>query len=418
MNTSNVTTTSITPAEIKFYQDEVTAFQTNDGEVYAAVNKVLRNIGFNEDRVKAIRKKWRDDRVISPNGRYFTLRYSGGVQPVDKDTYCITNKILPLALAKISITPELEKSYPEVVEKLVRYQLECADVLYNHFFKKETTPEAKPEATPQSILEAPLSREELAMFMYDFRSSLEAFAAGFKDEVSSLAAIIKSQNDAYNKNMLQLTDALSKVRTFTLVNTAAESPRETPHKVEKMSPDAAKWLGKAWESARIISKRNGKDETHSLMEGYAILRKNGIDLTSMYNKYKVGRTKPRMINMIAESGDLREKMEDVFKELHRKYYPAMYSNNGEKHIYKSTMLISTPPAVKELIQRIADARHLPYNATAKDVYRTIEERSGKDLKEVANRVAEVMGYSNCCKAYAISLSDTCMNILRQIAEEG
>lgn len=403
-------TTTITPAEIKFYQDEVTAFQANDGEVYAAVNKVLRNIGFNEDRVKAIRKKWRDDRVISPNGRYFTLRYSGGVQPVDKDTYCITNKILPLALAKISITPELEKSYPEVVEKLVRYQLECADVLYNHFFKKETT--------PQSILETPLSREELSMFMYDFRSSLETFAAGFKDEVSSLAAIIKSQNDAYNKNMLQLTDALSKVRTFTLVNTAAEATGGTSRKVEKMSPDAAKWLRKAWESARIISKRNGKDETHSLMEGYAILRRNGIDLTSMYNKYKVGRTKPRMINMIAESDDLREKMEDAFKELRHKYYPSMYDDNDEKHIYKSTMLISTPPAVKELIQRIADARHLPYNAAAKDVYRTIEERSGKDLKEIANRVAEVMGHSNCCKAYAISLSDKYMDILRQIAEEG
>lgn len=414
MNTSNVTTTSITPAEIKFYQDEVTAFQANDGEVYAAVNKVLRNIGFNEDRVKAIRKKWRDDRVISPNGRYFTLRYSGGVQPVDKDTYCITNKILPLALAKISITPELEKSYPEVVEKLVRYQLECADVLYNHFFKKETTPEAKPEATPQSILEAPLSREELAMFMYDFRSSLEAFAAGFKDEVSSLAAIIKSQNDAYNKNMLQLTDALSKVRTFTLVNTAAENPGETPRKVEKMSPDAAKWLGKAWESARIISKRNGKDETHSLMEGYAILRKNGIDLTSMYNKYKVGRTKPRMINMIAESGDLREKMEDAFKELHRKYHPRMYSSAPT---CMSTVLISTPSVVREKIQCVADARHIPYNMAAKDVYDAIEEITGCNLKQEAKAIADKFGYSHCRKPYVISTNEKYMAALCQIAEE-
>lgn len=404
------TTTSITPAEIKFYQDEVTAFQANDGEVYAAANKVLRNIGFNADRVKAIRKKWRDDEVISTRGRNFTLLYKSNFGEHSEDTYCLTVKILPLALAKISITPELKQSYPEVVEKLVRYQLECADVLYNHFFKKE--------AAPQSILETPLSREELAMFMYDFRSSLETFAAGFKDEVSSLAAIIKSQNEVYNKNMLQLTDALSKVRTFTLANTAAEATGETSRKVEKMSPDAVKWLGEAWESARIISKRNGKDETHSLMEGYAILRKNGVDLTSMYNKYKVGRTKPRMINMIAESSDLQEKMEDAFKELRHKYYPSMYDDNDEKHIYKSTMLISTPPAVKELIQRIADARHLPYNTAAKDVYRTIEERSGKNLKEIADRVAEVMGYSNCCKAYAISLSDKYMDILRQIAEEG
>lgn len=414
MGTSNVTTTSITPAEIKFYQDEVTAFQANDGEVYAAANKVLRNIGFNKDRVKAIRIKWRDDEVVSARGRNFDLWYSGGVAGHAESTYCLPCKILPLALAKISITPALKQEYPEVVEKLVRYQLECADVLYNYFFKKEVTP----PPFSADILETPLSREELARFMCCVNSSLENFVAGFKNEVSNLAAIVKSQNDAYNKNMLQLTDALSKVRTFTLVNTATENLGETSRKVEKMSPDAAKWLGKAWESARIISKRNGKDETHSLMEGYAILRKNGIDLTSMYNKYKVGRTKPRMINMIAESSDLREKMEDAFKELRYKYYPSMYDDNDEKHIYKSTMLISTPPAVKELIQRIADARHLPYNTAAKDVYRTIEERSGKNLKEIADRVAEIMGYSNCSKAYAISLSDKYMDILRQIAEEG
>ena len=94
----------ITLTQVQFYSDEVTAFQANDGEVYAAANKVLRNIGFNEDRVKAIRKKWHDDRVVSTKGRYFTLRYSSGIQPVDKDTYCLSTKILPLTLAKISIT--------------------------------------------------------------------------------------------------------------------------------------------------------------------------------------------------------------------------------------------------------------------------------------------------------------------------
>ena len=96
---------SITPTEVQFYTDEVTAFQANDGEVYVAANKVLRNIGFNEERVKAIRIKWRDDEVVSSKGRYFNLRYSSGIQPVDKDTYCLSTKILPLALAKISITP-------------------------------------------------------------------------------------------------------------------------------------------------------------------------------------------------------------------------------------------------------------------------------------------------------------------------
>ena len=39
-----------------------------------------------------------------------------------------SHKILPLALAKITITPTLKKEYPVVVEKLIKYQLECAEV--------------------------------------------------------------------------------------------------------------------------------------------------------------------------------------------------------------------------------------------------------------------------------------------------
>ena len=81
---------TITPIEVQFYTDEVTAFQANDGEVYAAANKVLRNIGFNEERVKAIRIKWRDDRVVSSKGRNFDLLYSSGFGPSSKSTYCLS----------------------------------------------------------------------------------------------------------------------------------------------------------------------------------------------------------------------------------------------------------------------------------------------------------------------------------------
>ena len=94
----------IIPEQVSFYSDEVPAFQANDGEVYAAANRVLRNIGFNEERVKAIRIKWRDDEVVSKGGRNFNLFSKGGIQ----STYCLPRKILPLALAKISITPELK----------------------------------------------------------------------------------------------------------------------------------------------------------------------------------------------------------------------------------------------------------------------------------------------------------------------
>ena len=179
--------TSITPTSVTFYKDEVAAFLANDGEVYAAANNILRNIGFNEDRVKAIRKKWRDDRVISKGGRYFTLLSNGGSQ----DTLCFSTKILPLALAKISITPELEKSYPEVVEKLVRYQLECADVLYKHFMQKP----APTRQDVQSRVDKPLTRDDMAKLMIYLNKLWMDYTAYNDGKIVKLLAAIEIQNE-------------------------------------------------------------------------------------------------------------------------------------------------------------------------------------------------------------------------------
>ena len=179
--------TSITPTSVTFYKDEVAAFLANDGEVYAAANNILRNIGFNEDRVKAIRKKWRDDRVISKGGRYFTLLSNGGSQ----DTLCFSTKILPLALAKISITPELEKSYPEVVEKLVCYQLECADVLYKHFVQKS----ALTRQDVQSRVDKPLTRDDMAKLMIYLNKLWMDYTAYNDGKIDKLLAAIEIQNE-------------------------------------------------------------------------------------------------------------------------------------------------------------------------------------------------------------------------------
>ena len=65
--------------------------------------------------------------MISTNGANFPLSYSNAVGTYSHDTFWLPHKILPLALAKITITPTLKKEYPAVVEKLIKYQLECAD---------------------------------------------------------------------------------------------------------------------------------------------------------------------------------------------------------------------------------------------------------------------------------------------------
>ena len=51
----------------------------------------------------------------------------------EKETYCISQHKLPLALAKINITPKMKQNQPELVSKLELYQDKCADVLASVF---------------------------------------------------------------------------------------------------------------------------------------------------------------------------------------------------------------------------------------------------------------------------------------------
>lgn len=390
--------TSITPTQVQFYTDEVTAFQANDGEVYAAANKVLRNIGFNEDRVKAIRKKWRDDRVVSTKGRYFTLRYSSGIQPVDKDTYCLSIKILPLALAKISITPELEKSYPEAVEKLIRYQLECADVLYKHFLGNEDTVVTDPRVNE------PISGEDVMQHLMLFTNSWSIFAEDVTTAINEMMDAISS--------LMSTTNALSG-KFDDYANNVIKSPR-----IETTVDGEKEWIQKVWTSAGLISRKTGRSKVASLREAYSIVRRDGVDLTGMYKQYKIDHPGIAQINMCAKSTDLRAHIESAMKELHRKYYPHLYSSTAKpaKKVYKSQLFISTPPEIRAIIEKsVAKSDGLVYSQGAKQIYKEIEHRTGGNLTEEAKAYARDHGYRNCSKAYFISVTDKYFNALKQIA---
>ena len=67
----------------------------------------------------------------------------------EKDTYCISQHKLPLALAKITITPKMKKNQSELVSKLELYQDKCADVLASVFLDHKATE----QITMQPILD-------------------------------------------------------------------------------------------------------------------------------------------------------------------------------------------------------------------------------------------------------------------------
>ena len=59
--------------------------------------------------------------------------------PSVNEIWCISQRKLPLALAKINITPAMKRNQPELSKRLIKYQDKCADVLASVFIDNQTT---------------------------------------------------------------------------------------------------------------------------------------------------------------------------------------------------------------------------------------------------------------------------------------
>ena len=162
MISTNNSNTALQLTNFDFYGDNLIALQDNaTGEIYTAINSVLRGIGFTDkDQIRKRRDKWINDVVISKGVVKFNIPTQEVVTKNDttlfdeKETYCISQHKLPLALAKINITPKMKQNQPELVSKLELYQDKCADVLASVFIDHKilSQPNLQPLIDSLSIL--------------------------------------------------------------------------------------------------------------------------------------------------------------------------------------------------------------------------------------------------------------------------
>ena len=128
--------TALQVTNFNFYGDKLNALKDNaTGEIYTSINLVLRGIGFTERQIKHIHKKWSGDIIVAKGVQNFVLPAKNGNQ----ETTCISNRKLPIALTKISITPKMKQNQPELASKLELYQDKCADVLASIFIDHKAT---------------------------------------------------------------------------------------------------------------------------------------------------------------------------------------------------------------------------------------------------------------------------------------
>lgn len=125
--------TDLTVKEVNMFGDTVIAAQDRNGIIWAGVRWICDGLGLTKDQTRNERKKIQDDLVLSQGVKFHPL----GTGNANKDVLCLQLDYIPLWLAKISITPNMKENNPELVDKLVKYQLKAKDVLAAAFLPEK-----------------------------------------------------------------------------------------------------------------------------------------------------------------------------------------------------------------------------------------------------------------------------------------
>ena len=134
--------TNLAIKNVEFNGATLRAAQDELGKIWVGVRWICEGLGFNEGKVKTERKKIQEDLVLSQGKKFLPL----GNDNANSDVLCLDLDYIPLWLAKISITPTMQRENPELVQRLITYQIKAKDVLAAAFLKKK--PEAIPALTP------------------------------------------------------------------------------------------------------------------------------------------------------------------------------------------------------------------------------------------------------------------------------
>lgn len=130
--------------------DVIMAAQDKDGQVWAGVKWLCDGLGLSEGQGKSERKKLQEDLVLSEGTKFHPL----GRGNANKEVLCLRYDFVPLWIAKITVTPSMKENNPELVNKLVQYQLKAKDVLADAFLPKKKEKQENSDRTEIMMMNA------------------------------------------------------------------------------------------------------------------------------------------------------------------------------------------------------------------------------------------------------------------------
>lgn len=175
--------------EIPFNGDTLLGIKDEHGQVWLAIRKVCIDIGLTEHQADRQRDNIKNDLVLSKGYSNLSIPTNGGIQKV----LCISEQFVTLWLAKISLTPAMQRKNPEAVQKLLKYQLEAADVLHKAFYENE---EQKSTFNAKMGLEGRI--EVMAVQINNMESILEEQREDLKTVMENMTLSTRQQQKLYH----------------------------------------------------------------------------------------------------------------------------------------------------------------------------------------------------------------------------
>ena len=130
--------------KVPFMGTELMAARDNDGQIWAGVRWMCNGLGLSKGQRDRQSLNIQADSVLAKGASNLRLPTKGGNQEV----LCLKLDYVPLWLAKIAITPRMERETPELAARLEQYQLKAKDVLAAAFL-----PQSKQQSTTPAPVE-------------------------------------------------------------------------------------------------------------------------------------------------------------------------------------------------------------------------------------------------------------------------
>ena len=133
--------------KVPFMGTELMAARDNDGQIWAGVRWMCNGLGLSRGQRDRQSLNIQADSVLSKGAANLRLPTNGGNQEV----LCLKLDYVPLWLAKIAITPKMERETPELAATLEQYQLKAKDVLAAAFLPQTKKPTAPPPTKQRAL---------------------------------------------------------------------------------------------------------------------------------------------------------------------------------------------------------------------------------------------------------------------------